>query len=188
MNIDEYIPIGSNCSVAQNLISRKARTNAYPFDWQITSMKSFYTICLNDFDNLLEDIWIGNKIKRYYIADNIQNADLLDDYIYPVICKKYNILFPHYFKNTDKKSINSVKEKMQKRIKSFRTIIKNEKTKKYFVYKFGEELNEWQKSCYKSCGVDMNIFSKEVCIKYLNRAENLFSRTNVEFISLDQLK
>lgn len=183
----EYIPVGMNCSVTINLVAKNIRTNAYPFDWQVTSMKSLYTICLNDFEDLLEDMWIGDKIKRLYIADNIQDPKISDDYIYPVICKKYNILFPHYFNDIDTKSINLVKEKIQKRIKSFRTTLKNKKIKKYFIYTF-HELNNWQQSCFKSCGVDMDIFSEETHIKYLNQSINLFSNLNVEFISLNQLK
>jgi hypothetical protein len=80
-----------------------------------------------------------------------------------------------------------VKEKMQKRIKSFRTTLKNKKIKKYFMYTF-DELNDWQQSCFKSCGVDMDIFSRETHIKYLKQSINLFSNLNVEFISLDQLR
>lgn len=183
----EYIPVGMNCDVTHTLVNKKIRTNAYPFDWQITPMKSFYTICSSDFEHLLEDIWIGDRIKRLHVADNIHNPALSDDYVYPVICKKYNILFPHYFQDIDIRSINSVKEKMQKRIKSFRTALKNDKIKKKFIYKF-IELNDWQQSCFKSCGVDMDIFSEETHIKYLNQSVNLFSNLNVEFISLNQLR
>lgn len=186
MNI-EYVPIGINCDVTHALVYRKLRNNAYPFDWQITPMKSFYTACLNDFKGLLEDIWIGDKIKRLYIADNIQNPDIMDDYIYPVICKKYKILFPHYFKDIDKKSINLVKEKMQKRIKSFRTTLNNKIIKKHFIYKF-DILNEWQQSCYQSCDTDMDIFSEETYIKYLKQSTNLFSNLNVEFTELPDLQ
>lgn len=176
-----------NCAVTSTLVNRKIRTNAYPFDWQVTSMKSFYTICSNDFEDLLEDIWIGDKIKRLYIADNIQDPNISDDYIYPVICKKYSILFPHYFKNIDEKSKNLVKEKMQKRINSFRTTLKNEKIKKCFIYKF-DVLNDWQRSCFQSCGTNMDIFSKELHIKYLNEVTNLFSNLNIEFVNLNQLE
>jgi len=185
MNI-EYIPIGMNCSVTMTLKNKKFRTQAYPFDWQVTSMQSFYNACSNNFKNLLDDIWVGEKIKRIYIAEHMQNPKILNDYIHPVICKKYNILFPHYFKEVDQRSINLVKDKMQKRIKSFRTSLKDNKIKKKFIYKF-DKLNSWQQSCFKLCGVDTDIFSMKMNDMYLNKAIQLFSDRNVEFISLNKI-
>ena len=176
-----------NCVVTSTLKNKNIRTQAYPFDWQVTSMQSFYNVCLNNFKNLLDDIWVGEKIKRLHIAEDIQNPKILDDYIYPVICKKYNILFPHYFRDIDDKSINNVKDKMHKRIKSFCTSLKNNNIKKKFIYNF-DKLNPWQQSCFRLCGVDTDIFSIKMNNMYLNKATQLFSNQNVEFVSLNNLQ
>ena len=186
----EYISIGNNCRPTHMLKKHGFRKSAYPFDWQVTSMQSFYEVCKNNFDGLLDNMCIGDKIhRRYYIdsdTSNNPNVGITKDYIYPVICKKYNILFPHYFHKIDDEFVESVRSKMKQRIESFRTILKNKKIKKYFIYTF-DELNDWQQSCFKSCDVDMDIFSEEMHIKYLNQSINLLSNLNVEFISLNQL-
>ena len=49
-----YIPAGMTCGVAFKLKDLKLRKYAFPFDWQITSMKSFYECVVNDFDGLWE--------------------------------------------------------------------------------------------------------------------------------------
>lgn len=187
----EYIPIGNNCLPTFKLKGYGLRKSAYPFDWQVTSMQSFYEVCKNNFDGMLDDICIGDKVHRLYYKDsdtsNNPEVKTTEDYIYPVICKKYNILFPHYFHKIDDEFVESVRNKMKKRIESFRTILKNKEIKKYFTYTF-YELNNWQQSCFKSCGVDVDIFSEETHIKYLNQSINLFSNLNVEFINLNHLE
>lgn len=182
----EYIPIGMNCSVTFCIKNKKLRTQAYPFDWQITSTKSFWEACSNNFDGLLEDIWIGPGIERYYIVENVQDPKVSNELIYPVICKTYNILFPHYCLGTSHEDIQSVRVKMRKRIDTFNSVINDNNIHKKFVYTFAS-LNEWQKSCYNAAGTDLNMFSKKAYTEYLNKAVRLFSNQNIKFANKTEL-
>ena len=82
----EYISIGNNCGTTHMLKTHGFRKSAYPFDWQVTSMQSFYEVCKNNFDGLLDNMCIGDKIhRRYYIdsdTSNNPNVELTKDYIY----------------------------------------------------------------------------------------------------------
>ncbi len=55
-----YIPIGTNCLVA-NFLKKNLRKNAFPFDWNCTSISSICDIISNDFDGFLDEIFIGEK-------------------------------------------------------------------------------------------------------------------------------
>ena len=142
-----YISAGMTCAVTLKLKDLKLRKYAFPFDWQITSMKSFYECVVNDFDGLLDEIWIGDRIKRLLIVDSVDDVTQLDEMIYPVICKKYNILFPHYFHEVDKKSIDDVRLKMKRRIESFNDALKSQ-SKVRFVHNRWP-LYDWQREQYE---------------------------------------
>lgn len=187
----EYISIGTACFPTFKLKKHGFRKSAYPFDWQVTSMQSFYEVCKNNFDGLLDDIWIGDRAHRlYYIeSDTSNNPEVkkTKDYIYPVICKKYNILFPHYFHKIDDEFLESVRNKIKKRIESFNKIILNDNVEKKFIY-FLDGLNKWQKQCFDSCGIEhTNLFKNENQIKYLSKSKKLFADKKVEFIELFDL-
>ena len=55
-----------------------------------------YDVLSNDFENFLNDIFIGTKIDRLYFGDD-DNIIITNEKIFLIICKKYNILFPHDF-------------------------------------------------------------------------------------------
>ncbi len=150
-----YIPIGTNCLVANFLKQRNLRKHAFPFDWNCTSISSFCDIISNDFDGFLDDIFIGEKIKRMLFEENqINQVKVYDTEIYPIICKKYNILFPHDFDNTDKKTLSEVKNKYKRRIERFRDFIANTNNQIVLVYHV-DNLNDWQKSVYLSYEPDI---------------------------------
>ena len=99
MNI--YIPIGSNCYTSSYLRKHKMRHIAYPFDWNCASLEMVYNVLINDFEDFLNDIFIGTKINRLYLGDGDDNLIVSHEKIFPIICKKYNILFPHDFNKID---------------------------------------------------------------------------------------
>ena len=187
----EYIPIGTKCWATHELKKYGFRKSAYPFDWQVTSMESFYEACKNNFDGLLDDMCIGDKVHRFYFVDSntSNNPEVKEtkDYIYPVICKKYNILFPHYFHKIDDEFVRSVRGKMKKRIESFNKIVLDDSVEKKFIY-FFDDLNEWQAHCFDLCKIDRaNLFINENQMKYLSKSKELFADKKVEFIELYDL-
>lgn len=181
-----YIPIGVNCYIAHFLRSHNLREYAFPFDWNCASFDSVYNVLLNNFDGWLNEIFIGNKTKRMFFEDTIQNLVIHSEYIYPVICKKYNILFPHDYNNIDEKTLLEVKNKYIKKIDRFREIMSDKNNKIILIYHF-EELNDWQKSVYSS--YDMNLLNSwKFNYDYINKIKNLFlDKPNVQVISLTEL-
>tara|TARA_Y100001933_G_scaffold265198_1_gene336827 strand:- start:12075 stop:12695 length:621 start_codon:yes stop_codon:yes gene_type:complete len=186
---EEYIPIGFDCLPTHNLKRKGLRKSAYPFDWQVTSIKSFYNVCKNNFEGLLDEMWIGEQIHRWYYVDSDTSCNPRTqrsrDYIYPVICKKYNILFPHYFHRHDKEFVDSVKLKMNTRIVNFQNKISDNNINKELIYSFGEP-NEWQQKCFDESGLQSD-FSNETNEKYFIKSKNLFENKNVKFVSLSNL-
>ena len=102
-----YIPLGSNCNVAHYLRSVNLRSTAFPFDWNCSSLKSIYEVLSNNFDGFLENLFIGSKTNRLYFNEDVNSNNLCisNKFIYPVICKKYNILFPHDFNDVSTDTI-----------------------------------------------------------------------------------
>lgn len=182
-----YIPIGSNCSVATYLRQQNIRKHAYPFDWNCTSLKMFYEMLINDFSGYLDDIFIGTEIKRHYVDnDNDDNEiKVSNEKIYPVICKKYNVLFPHDYVLVDENTCNKVKEKYLRRIQRFRDAI-NSNEKICLIYQ-QSELNDWQKSVYHEyCSDPIPTFENK---EYLTKIKDFFSdKPNIQIISLDEAK
>ena len=112
-----FIPIGSNCEISHYLKRNKLRNYAYPFDWNCSSLEMTYNILNNNFNNFLDDIYIGEPINRLYFDDNDDNNLIISkEKIYPVICKKYKILFPHDYNLIDKNNIINIKKKYERRI------------------------------------------------------------------------
>jgi len=72
-----------------------------------------YNVLSNDFENFLNDIFIGTQINRLYFDDNNKDNDadviLSKNKIFPIICKKYNILFPHDYNSIDIAEITKFK-------------------------------------------------------------------------------
>lgn len=68
-----------------------------------------YRAIKHNFKDFLKDIFIGEKINILYFSDDEKNIIVSNEKIYPIICKKYNILFPHDFNSIDEMTVNNVK-------------------------------------------------------------------------------
>jgi len=148
MNI--FIPIGQDCEVAHYLRRKKLRSQAFPFDWNCASLEMVLNVLSSDFEGFLDDIYIGKKIRRMYFEDNGVDIKILNEFIYPIIDKKYGILFPHDYDNIDDNTLAKVKDKYNRRIQRYRETINNTELAIYLVYGNPHgELNTWQVSCYK---------------------------------------
>lgn len=181
------VPIGSNCEISWYLKKINKRIEAFPFDWNCCSLSMLYNILINNFEDFLKDIFIGVETKRLYFDETGKNLIVSNEIIYPVICKKYNILFPHDFNNVDYITINNIREKYNRRIKKFNNVINNSNNQIYMIY-FNEnfELNSWQKSIYEEYNKD--ILNEENVI-YLHKIIKFYeNKTNIKIISLDEFK
>ena len=187
MNI--YIPIGSNCYTSHYLRKHNMRHIAYPFDWNCASLEMVYNVLSNNFKDFLNDIFIGTKINRLYFGDEDDNLIVSNETIFPIICKKYNILFPHDFNKIDTVYINKVKNKYKRRIDKFINLITSDKSI-YLIYSNKHfSLNEWQKSVYYE--YDPKILEKYTYNNelYLNNIKEHFKNNkNINIISLNELK
>jgi hypothetical protein len=183
-----YIPIGSNCEIAHFLKSKNLRFFAFPFDWNCAPLKSIYNLLLNNFDLFLENIFIGERIHRLYFDDNETETKIEKDFIYPVICKKYLILFPHDYKSMDHQSLADVKQKYKKRIERFNNTMSNDELEIVMVYcNIDFNLNEWQKSVYDKFIIDTELLKKDNDI-FIDKIKKFYNyKKNFQIISLEEL-
>ena len=110
----KVISLGTSCRPAYHLKMQKIRTEAYPFDWNITPENSLFDILKNDFkdyfdQNFLEISSIKEKDKFRVIATNL----------------KYKNIFWHDFtkKEFSPEEFKKVKDKYDRRIKRFHNVV-----------------------------------------------------------------
>jgi hypothetical protein len=183
-----YIPIGSNCDISHFLRKNNMRICAFPFDWNCTPLKSVYNILTNNFSFFLEDIFIGERIKRLYFEDNEKDETIIEnDFIYPVICKKYSTLFPHDYKSVDSENLLNVKEKYKKRIERFNKYINRPDLEIFMIFcNVDFTLNEWQKTVYDKFNIDISSLQKENNI-YIDKIKDFYKdKTNIKILSFKE--
>ena len=187
---DIYIPIGMNCYIANFLKSKKLRLFALPFDWNISSLHMSYNVLYNDFDGFLDNLFIGTQTHRLlFDEDDNTKLTVSNSLIFPVICKKYNILFPHDFPNINDKTILDVKDKYNRRIQRFRHIINDPSKNIYLIYcDLNNDLNEFQTSVYQEYNPKLlNLFKNNDI--YIDKIKTLYEKhNNIKIISLEELK
>lgn len=179
-----FVPIGSDCEVAHFLRKNKLRKYAFPFDWCVSTPDMILNVLKNKFVGFLDDIYIGKPIKRYLFTDNNENTLRVDNtIIYPLICKKYKILFPHDCSNIDDAEINNIRDKYKRRIQRLLSIISNNEHKIYLVYK-NNPINSWQNAVYNDYGYEytQNNSKQQLC-----GIQQLFSDYNVELIHINDI-
>jgi hypothetical protein len=132
----EYIPLGSDCSIAYNLQKLNFRKNAYPFDWiKFNNINDLIDILSNNFKYFLDKQFFEIKEesdKFPYIDENWSDISSKN-----IIIKhtKYLITFPHEVKsdNNISEQINNFIEKYNRRIIRLINILKNDSIKKVFI-------------------------------------------------------
>lgn len=144
----KIIPIGTTCSISHYLRSKGLREKAFPFDWNVTPIQSAIELLQNDFEDFLFD---ANLIylpaaNRFLFDGEGREIEIKNDVITPVICKKYNILFPHDFSQKGEIDIDLVKIKYNKRISRLRDLL-NSNIHLIFVAS-NDIINDWQQEQY----------------------------------------
>jgi hypothetical protein len=120
----EFIPIGSDCSIAYQLTQHNLRTIAYPFDHvRIKTLATLNTILQNNFKDYTTFTPIGPKSCYQYLdsTEEITNHQATDQTI--VLKNSYNVIFPHDCTNFDDQK-EAITEKYARRIQRFQTLSK----------------------------------------------------------------
>jgi len=67
-----YIPLGNDCSVSHFLRKSNLREKAYPFDWNITPLKSAIKLIENNFEDFLslENLEFGEPCQRILFEES----------------------------------------------------------------------------------------------------------------------
>ena len=157
------IPIGRKCNVANTLRKYQLRKHAYPFDWNIVQISTALELIKNRFKDFLsgENLIFLPPIKgrplneKNELVTNNDGTFLWTSRI-PVICKKYNMLFPHDFSEKGIDDLPIIKEKYSRRIsRLLKKIDKGEDI--LLLYDDGvlDKKNEAY-PLYKSAGRDLN--------------------------------
>jgi hypothetical protein len=152
-------------------------------------LKSVYEILVNNFSSFLEDIFIGERIHRLYFDDIDQDEPKIkNDFIYPIICKKYLILLPHDYKSIDNENLINMKQKYKRRIERFNNYIHRRDLEIYMIFdNINFKLNEFQKSVYNKFNIDITLLQNENNI-YIDKIKNLYKdNKRLNILSLSEL-
>ena len=181
----EYVSIGPDCFVAQHLRKYKLRRYAYPLDWAVSSPWSVYGLLKNNFEGFMDELVVNNKVKKRWFDeddDSIPPKIIVGEKkTYPVMCKKYSVLFPHFFDSVDEETIEKVRKKMELRIKRFLDLLSSDK-KVFLVYTL-PTLASWQKKCFMDQNINLDIFTEDRALEHINMIRD-FTGENINVISL----
>jgi hypothetical protein len=171
----EFIPIGSDCSIAYQLSKHNLRTNAYPFDWlRIGNLQNIINCINNNFANYLDINFLetDNKIvNKFPLLDNDWDDNNADHIV--VKNTVYNASFPHDFINLSENNYKKVVDKYQRRIDRFMALlvnpniycifirIDNKKLSRKTIDNFHECIGKYRhKSSYELLSIDCSIIKK----------------------------
>ena len=182
------IPIGRKCNVANTLRKYQLRKHAYPFDWNIVQISTALELIKNRFKDFLsgENLIFLPPIKGRPLNEKnelVTNNDgsILWTLRIPVICKKYNMLFPHDFSEKGIDDLPIIKEKYSRRIS--RLLKKIDKGEDILFLYDDREIHKRNYHMYKSAGIDIkNILSTDNILNMKNNLnipmENFISYTS----------
>lgn len=157
-----YIPLGNDCSVAHFLRKENLRNFALPFDWNVTPLKSVVMLIENKFEDFLDPVnLIYEEPCQRLLFKEKKDLEIKEDIITPVICRKYEMLFPHDFSVKGLDDLALVKDKYLKRIIRFQKLMNDRNTIIVFVVA-DSKLNIWQNDIFKKNDILWaNDFSKQ---------------------------
>lgn len=151
------VPIGIDCSVALHLRDCKKRTQAFPFDWNVTPIRSAIRLIQNDFSEFMSprNLIYLPKASRTLVQEQGNETRIFPQMVTPVVDTKYKILFPHDFSIRGKEDLYIVREKYNRRISRLKNLLKENK-KIVFIYNLREP-NFWQLEQYRLAKVSFPI-------------------------------
>ena len=186
------IPTGHKCTVAETLRKYHLRKTAFPFDWNVLSISTALELIQNRFADFLEikNLVALSPIKGRYInnqneLERKRDGSIKWTTITPVICRKYNILFPHDFSENGLEDLTAVKCKYDRRINRLLKLIDN-KQNLVFLYD-NKGIHKEHYDLFRSADIDFkkiesndnfihmkNEFNIPIC-SHLSYLENLSS-------------
>jgi len=144
--------IGTDCSVTYYLRRKRIRRIAFPFDWTVTPIPASLELIQNNFNDFLneENLIFLPPVKRLLFEEDGRTLKVANDYITPVVCEKYGILFPHDFSIRGRADLPDVQTKYRRRIVRFMEVITNAPPLA-LIYNNCMP-NDWQLEQYKKAG------------------------------------
>ena len=109
--IPTFISLGTSCAVAYQLNNLGLRKESYPFDWAKFNINKLNNVLENNFKDF-SDI----NIERFSYNHDYKFIKNTGSYI---LKNKYNIKFAHELLVNNNYNLNLIKEKINKRIKTF---------------------------------------------------------------------
>lgn len=179
-----YVPIGTNCSIAEFLRKTKLRRCALPFDWAITPVTSALQLIENRFQGFLEpeNLVFLEPTKRFLYEEDGVTLRKSSEIVTPVICRRYGMLFPHDFSARGRDDLENVRAKYGRRIERLMGLLGAEDGM-HLVY-VQRPLLKWQKKQYRAAGVSY----KELDEDELKALYAKLSLGNSSLIHLEDLK
>lgn len=117
LNRATLVPIGTDCLVVHYLRSQGMRVQAYLFDWNVTTPCCAIELMKNGFDEFIseENLLFLPSTKRKLFSEKNLDLKIAAEVITPVICQRYEILFPHDFSSIGRQDLPSVRRKYERR-------------------------------------------------------------------------
>jgi len=150
-----FVPVGFNCGIAHYLREHNLRKAALPFDWNITPLNVVGLLIESNFEGFLEkeNLKFNPAQYRQYFDEHGNTLVKKDQYITPVVCERYKMLFPHDFTENGEIEFDEVSSKYKKRIERFQKLVEDKKQPVCFIYSLGFP-NDWQMEQYSISNVD----------------------------------
>jgi hypothetical protein len=146
----DIVPLGINCTISHSLRAAGLRATAFPFDWNVTPVRSAIELIGNGFSDFLADanLIFLPPVHRLLFDENGIEVEIKNDVITPVVCRRYRMLFPHDFSREGEACLGAVRQKYQRRVARFTELLSSNR---YLIFIHHDEpLNQWQKEQYRS--------------------------------------
>jgi hypothetical protein len=112
---DNYIGLGSNCSLTYQLNKLNLRKYSYPFDWAKISINQLINVLENNFDN-----YTNLQIEK------LSDCHLINEQIPSLLIKNiYNIKFAHEVLSDLSSHLDKFKIKLLQRVNRFNNLLKS---------------------------------------------------------------
>tara|TARA_Y100000780_G_scaffold179369_1_gene164788 strand:- start:93296 stop:93868 length:573 start_codon:yes stop_codon:yes gene_type:complete len=108
----KFVSLGSNCSVAYQLVKYGKRLEAYPFDYCIIPLNKLIEVLLESFKEY-SDVEVHKLSKNHKIFDSDESSYIVKN--------KYNVKFAHEL--TKKEDVKNFSKRLDIRIKRFLDLV-----------------------------------------------------------------
>lgn len=144
----EIVPLGVDCAISHELRGRGLRLSAYPFDWNVTPFDAAVELLHNGFADFLkvEHLVFLPPVERLLFDERGAEVQIHNDFITPVVCRRYGMLFPHDFSRAGLDDLAAVRLKYAERIDRLRTLLQSDREVVFIAH--DQALNDWQESQY----------------------------------------